>query len=142
MDYQLHFIGSKKEADSININFSKILFIDTDEIEKTKGPFPTYVSMRNISVPSLQSSAWESAKATGALNLMDYERVLSLSYIYNYTSMLDDLIEARRLWRSSDNIQTKAELSNLLMEMEKVHQSLGRTLEEYDKFVNIINVME
>ena len=98
--------------------------------------------MGNINVPSMQSSAWESAKATGALNLMDYEKVLALSFIYNHSRIMNELNEVRSLWQASDNIVTKTALSNLLNEMEKSHQTLDRELLEFDQFVNMLYAME
>ena len=84
MDNQLRFTGSKVEADSINQNFSHVVFIEwSDSVTKSKMLKPVVnIGMHNITIPTLQSSAWESAKATGALNLMEYEKVQSLSYLY------------------------------------------------------------
>lgn len=139
---QLQFTGTKEEADSVNLHFGKIIFVDTANQDKSKKPPPVVIGMGNINVPSLQSAAWESAKATGALNLMGYEKVLSLSFVYNHSRIMDELNEVRGLWRTSDNIVTKTELSNLLYEMEKSHQTIDRELQEYDQFVNILNAME
>jgi hypothetical protein len=142
LDHQLRFIGTKREADSINSNFSKIIFIDNSGNEKTKRPLPVFIGMGNITTPSLQSSAWESAKSTGALNLMEYEKVLSLSFLYNHSTIIDELMEIKTLWRASDSITSKTELAKLLDEMEKSHQTVNRELQEFDQFVNIINAME
>jgi hypothetical protein len=98
--------------------------------------------MGNIMVPVMHSSAWESAKATGALNLMEYEKVLSLSSLYNSPRILEELEEIRSLWRSSDKVSDKTELSILLTEMERAHRSIEQELLAFDQFVNILNSME
>ena len=144
MDNQLRFTGSKVEADSINQNFSQVVFIEwSDSVTKSKMLKPIVnIGMHNITIPTLQSSAWESAKATGALNLMEYEKVQSLSYLYNPSHILEELDEIRNLWRNSDNVSNKAELSMLLTKMEKSHRSIESSLEAYDQFVNILNAMK
>ena len=144
MDYQLRFTGSKAEADSINQNFSQVVFIEwNDSVTKSRMVKPVVnIGMHNITIPTLQSSAWESAKATGALNLMEYEKVQSLSYLYNPSHILEELNEIKNLWRNSDNVSNKAELSMLLIKMEKAHRSIESSLQAYDQFVNILNAME
>ena len=142
---QLLFIGTTEEADSVNLHFGKIIFVDVGNAsmqDKRKKLMPIIIGMGNINVPSMQSSAWESAKATGALNLMDYEKVLALSFIYNHSRIMNELNEVRSLWQASDNIVTKTALSNLLNEMGKSHQTLDRELLEFDQFVNILYAME
>jgi hypothetical protein len=144
MDNQLKFVGSRAEADSINQNFNQVVFIEQyDSVKKVKMERPViHIGMHNITIPTLQSSAWESAKATGALNLMEYEKVLSLSSLYNPPRILDELSEIRNLLRNSDSILNKTELSILLAEMEKAHRSIESELQTYDQFVNILNAME
>ncbi len=143
LDNQLRFVGSPAEADSINKNFSQIVFIEKNDAsaEGSQNPF-VHIGMGNIVVPVLQSSAWESAKATGALNLMNYEKVLSLSSLYNPPRLLDELNEIRNLWRNSDNVLNKGQLLILLKEMEKAHRSIKHELETFGQFVNILNAME
>ena len=144
MDNQLGFIGSKEEADSINRNFSQVAFIEWDDaVNKNTLVKPiVIIGLHNITIPMIQSSAWESAKATGALNLMDYEKVLSLSSLYNPPRILDELGQIRNFLRNSDNILSKKELSILLSEMEKAHWSIESELQTFDQFVNILNAME
>ena len=144
MDTQLRFIGPKAEVDSINQNFSQVVFIEQyDSVEKVKIVRPVvHIGMHNITIPALQSSAWESAKTTGALNLMEYEKVLSLSSLYNPPRILDELSEIRNLLRNAERISSKTELSILLVEMEKAHRSIESELQTFDQFVNILNVME
>jgi hypothetical protein len=144
MDNQLGFIGSKEEADSINRNFSQVAFIEWDDVvnNNTLVKPIVIIGLHNITIPMIQSSAWESAKATGALNLMDYEKVLSLSSLYNPPRILDELGQIRNFLRNSDNILSKKELSILLSEMEKAHWSIESELQTFDQFVNILNAME
>ncbi len=144
MDNQLGFIGSKAEADSINKHFSQVAFIEWDDlVNKSKMVKPVVIiGLHNITIPMLQSSAWESAKATGALNLMEYEKVLSLSSLYNPPRILDELSQIRNFLRNSDNILNKTELSILLTEIEKAHWSIESELQTFDQFVNILNAME
>lgn len=144
IDTQLRFTGSKAEADSINQNFGQVVFIEwSDSVKKSNMIKPVVnIGMHNITIPALQSSAWESAKATGALNLMEYEKVQSMSYLYNPSHILEELSEIRNLWRNSDNVSNKAELSTLLTKMEKAHRSIEASLQAYDQFVNILNAME
>lgn len=143
MDNQLRFVGVRAEADSINLNFSQVVFIEWNDSVKRKAELPlVHIGMHNIATPTLQSSAWESAKATGALNLMDYEKVLSLSSLYNPQRILEELSEVRNLLRNADDVSSKRELSFLLEEMEKAHRSIESELESFDQFVNILNAME
>ena len=142
MDNGLRFSGSLAEIDSVNRNFGQVIFIEKmDPSSKNKDHF-VHIGMGNIVVPSLQTSAWESAKATGALNLMNYEKVLTLSSLYNPPRLLDELTEIRTLWRTSDNVVDKQALTILLADMEKAHRSLQNELQMFDQFVNILNAME
>jgi hypothetical protein len=76
------------------------------------------------------------------LNFLPYERVLSLSFVYNDAKIIDELAEIRRLWRNADAIKSKVEFTELLSEMEKSHQILERELLEFDQFVNMLDAME
>ncbi len=144
IDNQLRFQGTPQEADSINKNFSKLIFVDlTDTLpSRHQRSWPVHFGIGNISIPSIQSSAWESAKATGALNFLPYEKVVALSFVYNDFKIIDELTELRSLWRHSDNIKKKSEFSALLSEMEKSHQVLNREMEEFDQFVNMLEATE
>ncbi len=73
---------------------------------------------------------------------MNYEKVLTLSSLYNPPRLLDELNEIRTLWRTSDNVTGKTELTILLTEMEKAHRSIAHELEAFDQFANILNAME
>jgi hypothetical protein len=143
VDRNLIFIGTRKEADSINRKFCKLLFIDiADSSTRVKPVWPVHIGMSNITVPSLQTSAWESAKATGALNSMAYEKVVSLSFVYNDSKIIDELIQIRTLLRKSDRIATKSELILLLEEADRSHNVLNTELIEFDQFVNMLEAMD
>ncbi len=143
VDKSLIFIGTRKEADSINQKFGKLLFIDiADSSIRRTTTWPVHIGISNITVPSLQTSAWESAKATGALNSMPYEKVISLSFVYNDSKIIDELIQIRTLLRKSDRIVTKSELILLLEEAERSHNVLETELIEFDQFVNMLEAME
>lgn len=144
IEHNLSFSGSKREADSLNKQFGRIIFIDvSDSLHSPHtARWPVHFGVGSITVPSLQASAWESAKATGALNFLSYEKVASLSFVYNDARISDELAEIRRLWRNSDNVRNKEELITFLLGMEKSHLVLDRELEEFDKFANMLNIME
>jgi hypothetical protein len=144
IDKNLVFHGSTQQADSINKKFGRLIFVNlADSIQSGRQwSWPVHFGVGNISIPSLQVSAWESAKATGALNFLPYERVLSLSFVYNDAKIIDELAEIRNLWRNSDGIKNKSDFTKLLSEMEKSHQILERELVEFDQFVNMLEVME
>lgn len=143
VDKNLIFKGTRSEADSINTRFGKLLFIDTtDPAPGLRPSWPVHIGMSNITVPSLQTSAWESAKATGALNSMPYEKVVSLSFVYNDSRIIDELIQIRALLRKSDGIANKSELIILLEEVERSHKVLETELTEYDLFVNMLEAMD
>lgn len=143
VDKSLIFIGTRKEADSINKTFGKLLFIDiADSLTRIRPVWPVHIGMSNIAVPSLQTSAWESAKATGALNSMPYEKVVSLSFVYNDSKIIDELVHIRSLLRKSDRITTKSELIILLEEAKRSHNVLENELIEFDQFVNMLEAMD
>jgi|SRR5882672_4166620 len=144
IDNKLVFHGSSHQADSINKTFGKVIFIDlADSLKSTRaGSWPVHFGVGYISIPSLQASAWESAKATGALNFLPYEKVLSLSFVYNDARISDELTEIKNLWRHSDAITSKGEFASLLSAMEKSHKILERELEQFDQFVNMLDIME
>lgn len=142
VDNNLLFTGTRTEADSINRKFGRFLFIDTLAVPSKKTGWPVHIGIGNILVPSLQTSAWESAKATGALNYMPYEKVVSLSFVYNAAKINDELIQIRNQLRNSDRVTTKAGLQILLNELERSHKILESELVEFDQFVNMIEAMD
>ncbi len=143
MDNQLRFTGSARDVDSINQKFNQVIFIEANDSLTRHASRPlVHIGLGNLVVPTLQSAAWESAKATGALNLMNYEKVLSLSSLYNPPRILEELNEIKMLWRNADDVADKAQLSGLLRELEKAHRSIEIEFQTFDQFVNIVNAME
>lgn len=142
VENSLLFVGTRTEADSINQKFGRLLFIDTLSLPSRKTGWPVHIGIGNILVPSLQTSAWESAKATGALNYMPYEKVVSLSFVYNAAKINDELIQIRNQLRNSDRVKTKADLLIVLNELERSHKILESELAEFDQFVNMIEAMD
>lgn len=144
MDNHLTFAGTRAEADTINHDYGKLIYISVGDSVRGGGVtrWPVHFGLGSITMPSLQASAWESAKATGALNFLSYEKVVSLSFVYNDAKINDELAEIRSLWRHSDNIQNKADFAKLLSAMEKSHLVLEKELEEFDKFANMLTMME
>jgi len=142
LDDQLMFAGSRAVADSINKNFSTLVFIDTKSSTGHQHKYPMFISMGNLTIPSMQTSAMESAKATGALTWMNYEKVLSLSLVYNDVRITDELGEIKRLWRQSEDVQTKSDLTRLMADLLQAHRNLEAELEQFDTFVNMLNAME
>ena len=144
LNNDLQFTGSKIQADSINSNadIKIVAFIDTiGWTGKQKFP-PVHIVLGYLSQPIIHNSAWESAKATGALNFMDYEQVLSLSSLYSSPRITDELVEVKRLIQSSDLITTKTQLIRLLKDLNKAHVIIEQELIQHDLFVRIIEQME
>ena len=142
VDRNLLFTGSREEADSINKKFGKLLFIDVPDESRAKSGWPLHVGLGNIIVPSLHSSAWESAKAIGALNFMPYEKVVSLSFVYNNSRINDELLQIKGLIKNADQIMTKNALRLLLDETERSHKIIEDELVQFDQFVNMLEAMD
>ncbi len=136
----LLFMGSKPEADSINQFFHGLILIEEDE--RKEGKRPVHITTSTLVMGPNHTSAWESAKATGVLNFMGYERVLTLSSIYNFSTLAEEQNLIRQLTRKADEITTKAQLIYFLTELEESYQVIHRELQEYDQFVNILGIAE
>jgi hypothetical protein len=144
LNNELQFTGSKIEADSINYNsyLMTVTFIDTTQwAGKQRNP-PTHIAFGNLLQPILHNSAWESAKATGALNFMDYEQVLSLSSLYSSPRITDETLLVKKLIQNADFITSKSQLVRLLQDLKKAHAIIDHELIQLDSFVNIIEQME
>lgn len=141
-DKNLLFTGTHQEADSINKKFGKLLLIDISGVKGITSGWPLHIGLGNIIVPSLHTSAWESAKAIGALNFMPYEKVVSLSFVYNNSRINDELNQIKSLLKNADRIINKREVIQLLEEMERSHKALEAELVQFDQFVNMLEVMD
>jgi hypothetical protein len=142
VDEKLLFTGTRAEADSINSRLKSLVFIETGSVERKSGLMPIHISSSSLSLVSYHTAAWESAKATGVLNFMGYEQVLTFSSLYNYTTIFDEQWLIRQLTRKADEITTKAQLLFFLSELEEAYLVIGRELDSYDQFVNMITLGE
>jgi hypothetical protein len=138
---RLLFTGSRQAADSINQTFPGYIFIET-EIPDRKTGYPVHIGVGSMAMISLHTSAWESAKATGVLNFMDYEKVIALSSIYNYSTIVDELLTIRQMTRKADDITSKAQLLLFLSEAAESLNVIERELAEFDQFVNILKSLD
>ncbi|MBK5278983.1 MAG: hypothetical protein JJE09_09000, partial [Bacteroidia bacterium] len=50
--------------------------------------------------------------------------------------------EIKLLWRNSDDVLSKTELSILLIEMQRANRTIEHDLVEFDQFVNMLKAME
>ena len=140
VDDQLMFKGTRNEADSASRLLHNLVEIKIEDGSADR--WPVIFSMGSISFPSFQTSAWESAKATGALTFLPYEKVISLSFVYNNAKIADELMQIRNLDRRSDNIRTRKEFVSLLVDLEKSHRILEHEMGEFDQFVNMVVTSE
>jgi hypothetical protein len=137
LDDRLLFAGSRQLADSFNTEHSHYIYIDTSD-QSGKGIYPVTIVVASLSIPNQHTSAWESAKATGVLNFMGYEKVIALSSVYANQTLTEELSFIRQLTKQADEINSRHDLEKYLKE---VNESLGivfRELEVYDQFVRIL----
>lgn len=144
---KLLFTGTVEEAREINNDpqLSSIAFIhlrDEATGSVSRKGLELHVIFSGLIHPVIHNSAWESAKTIGALNNMSYEKVLSLSSIYNPARLLDELAEIRGLLRNADDVDTKADLEKLLSELEDAYHIIESELTQYDAFAGMLNQME
>lgn len=145
VDNRLLFKGTSEQALAINSSppLSNIAFIHMPEGDhKPHEGAELHVIFSGLIHPVLHSSAWESAKTIGALNNMSYEKVLSLSSLYNPIRVMDEVAEVRALLRNADDIKTKADLEKLLGELEDAYHIIEAELGQYDAFATMLNQME
>lgn len=76
------------------------------------------------------------------MNFMGYEQVLTLSSLYNYTTIFDEQAFIRQLTRKADEITTRSQLLFFLSELEEAHLVIAREMDSYDQFVNMITLAE
>jgi hypothetical protein len=145
VDNQLLFKGTPEQAAAINGSppLSNIAFIHFPEGDhKPHEGAELHVIFGGLIHPVIHNSAWESAKTIGALNNMSYEKVLSLSSLYNPIRLMDELAEVRALLRNADDIRTKADLEKLLSELEDAYHIIETELNQYDAFAAMLSQME
>lgn len=139
---QLGYNGSTKSAIAINSKVYPAAIIHIPDTSVANINSSASINMGSLSRPILHYSAWESAKATGVINDLEYEKVLAISYLYNAERILEELQEIRLLLRRSDGINSKIGLEKLLSELKGSHIIIQTELDDYDTFVNMVQGME
>jgi hypothetical protein len=140
LDDQLLFTGTRYEADSINRYYAHFILLDTVNYNAQRKGYPAHMDFSHLTMLTQHTSAWESAKATGVLNFMGYEKVLMLSSVYNYSSILEELSLIRNMTKQADDISNKMELQQYLNEVNESLSIVHRELDQYDLFVNMLKM--
>jgi hypothetical protein len=143
LNQELYFFGSYVHGDSIN-KVNPFISINIDSTLRGEEKIITniIIALDRLQTPAMNSSAWESAKATGALNFMNIERVDLLSLIYNDLHLSEEIDEFRVLLKKADDIQTKKDFSELLIDLQRSHRIIQREAMTYESYVNILNALE
>ncbi len=138
----LHFDGEASQVTAYNADtqFARVAHIE--ELPTVGERYVVHIGFGNFIRPVLHYSAWESAKATGALNFMAYEKVLSLSSLYNAPQITDELLHIKLWLEQADQIKTRAQLTDLLVRLRQAHRIIEDELQEYDLFVNMLEQIE
>lgn len=139
---KLGYNGSTKAAMTINTRVYPAAIIHIADTSFTNINTSVTVNLGSLSHPILHYSAWESAKATGVINYLEYEKVLAISYLYSTERIVEELQEIRFLLRKSDEINSKIGLEKLLSELKESHMIIQSELANYDTFANMVQSME
>lgn len=144
---KLLFTGTVEEANAINGDprLSTFVFVHMHDEPITRGKereLGLHVMFSGLIHPVIHNSAWESAKTIGALNNMSYEKVLSLSSLYNPARLMDEVAEVRNLLRNADEIRSKQELEKLLSELEDAYHIIEAELAQFDAFAGMLDQMD
>lgn len=142
LNESLLFQGDASEAMNVNKRCGAIARIEVTDTTARKVTLPVNIFMNSLIRPPLHYSAWESAKATGVINHIEYEKVLTISYLYNIPGITDELQEIRRLLRSADESTSKSNLRKLIAELKESHNVIQLELENFDGFSAIVQAME
>jgi L-lysine 2,3-aminomutase len=138
----LIYKGTAANARTINDQLRPIAHIViTDSVSK-QITAPVNVMMSSLVRPPLHVSAWESAKATGVINYLEYEKVLAISYLYNTPVIADELEEIRMLLRKADEVTDKAGFEKLVSELRESYHIIQNELANFDTFVSMVQSME
>jgi hypothetical protein len=139
---RLEYHGTLAEARQINSKSGVVARIIINDTTSLSVKAPILINMGSLLHPTLLNSAWESAKATGVINYIEYEKVLAISLLYNTPRITDEWHEIRTLLRNSDEITAKSDLIKLVKELKESHLLIQSELANYDVFVSIIEQME
>jgi len=88
------------------------------------------------------TAAWESAKATGALNFMNFQQVHLLSLIYHQEKLLNEIDNLNALIKNSGRISTKSQLFLLVDELSESNSIIQREMNELKGYINILIATE
>jgi hypothetical protein len=135
---QFMFMGTRQDVDSINISFPNLITIDTTASSR----FPAHFHMGSITTIPQHSSAWESAKASGVLNYMSYEKVFSLTSIYNYQAITAELQHIAQLTKEAGNLTSRSQLTEFLGQLKESLLVIKRSTDDYDQFISILRAAE
>lgn len=140
----MNFKGTYNDADSVNKEntFIKVIIPETTMDKNRLSVFDLHISMDQIETPEIHTSAWESAKATGALNYMSLEKVDLLSLIYNNSKLKEELTDLRHTLKRTDDIKTKDEFIELLTDLQNSHHVIQRELLTFQSYVSILENIE
>jgi hypothetical protein len=138
---RLLFTGSLSLADSFNSIYSHYIYIDTSD-RSGNGIYPANIVVASLTMMNQHTSAWESAKATGVLNFMEYEKVIALSSVYTNQTITEELAVIRQLTKQADEITSKHELEKYLEEVQESLEIIARELAVYNQFVRILQSLQ
>lgn len=138
----LTFKGSPALAKEINVKCQGIAQIELSDSTSQHVIAPVNIFMNSLLQPSLVYSAWESAKATGVINHIEYDKVLTISYVYNAPKITEELKDLSLLLRQADEATNKSSLRKLLIELKQGYNVIELELANYDIFASMVESME
>src|SRR6478609_3399734 len=132
---ELTYRGSKNAVDSLNKFFPGHFAIKAPP-ESGKA-FLLKITL-NITVHHPLTAAWESAKATGALNFMNFEQVHLLSLIYHQEKLLNEIDNLNALIKNSGRVKSKSQLFSLVDELRESNSIIQREMDQMKGYINIL----
>lgn len=138
LDNNLAYLGPKSDIDSINQRYPSVFQVERIPVAGRE-ELLAHINLGGLFLPTLHNSAWESAKTTGALNFLAYEKVQLLSSLYSASRIHDELLEVKSLLRQAGQIKTKTDLAQLLSKLADAFRIIEEELAQYDMFVNMLS---
>lgn len=142
LDERLNFVGTFAVADSINRSNPFVRVLLPTPPKSGKFSAPVYIGLDQIIAPDIHTSAWESAKATGALNYMALEKVDLLSLIYTNTKLRDELSGLRTVLKQTDEAKSRADIQKILSSLDRSNRIILRELETFESYASILENIE
>ena len=142
LNEHLVYQGSIEDAKRFNKEWYPVARIEIQDSTQIKITAPVHLYLNQLILPTLHYAAWESAKETGVMNSMEYDKVLTVSYLYNTPRIQDEWSEIRRLLRLADDKPTKSDLQKLLRELGECHRIIETELQSFNAFANMVEGME